>query len=564
MLQKPIFIYDNWTAYDELADTIELTEALATYQLHQLLRLRTLGARFDYYLMDAFWFAPEGGYRTWRKPHWPDGPDRFLDACLRSGIKPGLWIGGNNLVGLKPLPEWENSLASPVDPTQMNGGSMCMFQGGFLPHLLETLCMWYARGVRLFKFDFMNFNAATPALRRTMLPSEIRRANEAALISGLKELRASCPEVVLTGYNGFEEAETITNTSLPIRKTIGTHWLEAFDSMYCGDPRPADVPGANFWRSMDIYSDHMTRVYEQNGYPLQWIDNCSFMIGVAGSCYARGIQAWKGMLVLSLARGGWVNSYHGNLELLDEESGCWFARAQDLFFPIQHLGRVSTFGGIPSEEQPYGFLGQDSNGCLVTAVNPGQLPARLALPVEGAGRILFTDAGFLPRLEGKEILLGGGQMAVAGFGKYASPAYDLGLEEDVRIPAAIELLSVEFSAESERVITAHLAPPASGRLRLVLHQLDPHGLAKRSSGGGSPPAGIPLDQILRLSASQDEKPVVVEIDYAKAIWSGLSWAVGEIDCTALQPGQEVQVRFESQETAPVRLEGKIYHVIVFG
>jgi hypothetical protein len=37
MLKKPIAIYDNWTAYDELSDQIELTEDLATRQLDELL-----------------------------------------------------------------------------------------------------------------------------------------------------------------------------------------------------------------------------------------------------------------------------------------------------------------------------------------------------------------------------------------------------------------------------------------------------------------------------------------------------------------------------------------------
>ena len=81
MLQHPLSVYNNWSAYDELSDNIELTEALATKQLSALLRLREAGVRFDGYLMDAFWYDPEGAYRLWRKPHWPQGPDRWLAAC---------------------------------------------------------------------------------------------------------------------------------------------------------------------------------------------------------------------------------------------------------------------------------------------------------------------------------------------------------------------------------------------------------------------------------------------------------------------------------------------------
>jgi hypothetical protein len=69
MLKKPACVYINGAAYDELSDTVELTEALALEQFEHLLRLRGLGVQIDYYLMDAFWYARNGGYRTWRKPH---------------------------------------------------------------------------------------------------------------------------------------------------------------------------------------------------------------------------------------------------------------------------------------------------------------------------------------------------------------------------------------------------------------------------------------------------------------------------------------------------------------
>lgn len=36
MLKHPVSIYMNWAAYDELADTIELTEALPLRQLDEL------------------------------------------------------------------------------------------------------------------------------------------------------------------------------------------------------------------------------------------------------------------------------------------------------------------------------------------------------------------------------------------------------------------------------------------------------------------------------------------------------------------------------------------------
>ena len=75
----------------------------------------------------------------------------------------------------------------------------------------------------------------------------------------------------------------------------------------------------NFWRSMDIYSDHMVRRYEQSFLPLERIDSTGFMLGNTGTIYYRKNHAWKGALILMMARGGWVNTVHGNLEFLSDE-----------------------------------------------------------------------------------------------------------------------------------------------------------------------------------------------------------------------------------------------------
>ena len=44
-LNQPIAVYNNWSAYDELSDNIELTEKLAMKELGQIVRLRRAGVR---------------------------------------------------------------------------------------------------------------------------------------------------------------------------------------------------------------------------------------------------------------------------------------------------------------------------------------------------------------------------------------------------------------------------------------------------------------------------------------------------------------------------------------
>jgi hypothetical protein len=109
-LKKPLSVYINWASYDELSDNLKLTEELAFTQMDAAIRLKKSGVNIDAYLMDMFWFDPEGGYRQWRKSTWSDsGPDRWLETCKKNNLIPGLWfstnvleVGGN--VYMKPLP----------------------------------------------------------------------------------------------------------------------------------------------------------------------------------------------------------------------------------------------------------------------------------------------------------------------------------------------------------------------------------------------------------------------------------------------------------------------------
>jgi hypothetical protein len=541
VIEKPIGVYLNWASYDELSDNIELTETLAMHQLDHAVRLRDAGVQIDYYVMDAFWFAKDGGYRVWRRPHWPDGPGRWLDTCIRHGIQPGLWLGANNPAWMHVIPEWQDSF----DPQT---GCMCCFYGGFLPHYIDTLHHWYDQGVRLFKFDFSDFSAAPPHIKEALLPSEIRTANVTAFRGALKAFRQAHPDVLLIAYNGFEERTIQNSTDEPRAKVVDHRWLEVFDSIYCGDARPADVPAMNFWRSKDIYSDHMVRRYLENDIPLRRIDNAGFMIGTTGTCYFRGTAAWRGMLVLSLARGGWVNSYYGNLDLLSDEDAAWFGKVQRLFFRMQARGSQALWGGVPGDGQPYGYLTSDAQGGLITLVNPSQHMARLSLPGLAGAVVLFSDAGHAVRLEGDTLTLGPEQMALLGTGDCAGES--LGIEPDVVVPEAIQPAHVSFAPAGRNTVQAQWMPDAPCTLRVVMKQVNALGRGVRLSGG-SPPDGQSLGKMLRITAVQGASVLPLDLRYDRVIWSGLSWAVGEVNLPAAR--EPVTITCASAEVTEVTL-----------
>ncbi|HZZ39289.1 MAG TPA: hypothetical protein VFE06_09165 [Acidobacteriaceae bacterium] len=554
-LPAPISIYDNWSTYDELSDHVPLTQDLAMRELDQMLRLKKAGVRFDYYAMDAFWFAPDGAYRTWKKPNWPDGPEPWITKCLQNGIRPGLWFSSNTLVHLNAPPQWRDSL-------NRQGTAMSMFEGGFLPDFMKTLQFWYDHGVRMFLFDFADLTAATPHAEATMTKQEIVRRNTAALRDALAAFRHSDPDVVLEALNGFGGVMDSTFYRFPFKDPIDLNWLKVFDVVYCGDPRPADVPEMNFWRSVDLYSDHQDRRYQQAGVPLERIDTTSFMPGNTGTIYRRGFQAWKGSLLLMLARGGWLNTTYGNLEQLSDADVAWFARVQSLFLHLQSTGRTQTFGGIPGEDQPYGFGSLDADGSVYVVVNPKQETASIALPLLApdqeplvGGRMQFRDAGFVPLLTANSVELGPGQMAMVSYGKYATSAYDLGVQQDVVIPRSIQPISADFKSIGKGIVQAVIPAPADGDLRIIVQQYASDGAPLRTFAGDTS-----MGKVFQLQAEQNGQPLPIHEDYDRVIWSGLSWAAGEVAQKDLQPHSPLTLTIRSTENSPVTLRGSLYRV----
>lgn len=556
VIPNPISVYDNWSSYDELSDHVPLTQALSMRELENVLRLKRAGARFDYYVMDAFWFDPDGAYRTWKKPNWPNGPDLWIKSCEQNGILPGLWFSTNTLVHLNAAPQWRDSL-------NKQGTAMSMFEGGFLPDFMNTLQYWHDRGIRMFLFDFADMTAATPQEEATLTKQEIVRRNSAALRNALAVFRRKNPDVVLEAFNGFGGDMDSTYYPFPFKNPVDLRWLDVFDSLYCGDPRPSDVPEMSFWRSADIYSDHQARRYQQAGVPLERIDTTSFMPGITGTNYRRSFHEWKGSLILMMARGGWINTTYGNLELMSDKDARWFARVQSLYLHFQSEGRIHTFGGIPGDVQTYGFGALDADGSVYVVVNPAQNVAKIAMPLLAPsqkplsrGRVLFCDAGFVPRLAGDTVELGPGQMAMIGFGKYAASSYDFGIQDDVVIPRAIRPVAADFKIIGKGITQATIPAPAGGNLRLIMQQYLLDGGLRRTW----PPSGIKMGKIFVLKAEQGGREIPIRENYNREIWAGLSWAVGEISQKGLQPGQPLTLTFQSTEKDPVTLKARLYLV----
>jgi len=69
-MDKAIAIYGDWALHDEMGDKVELNEEMTHTALDRLEYWQKKHAlKFDYYLIDAFWYDPEGNYQQFKKSH---------------------------------------------------------------------------------------------------------------------------------------------------------------------------------------------------------------------------------------------------------------------------------------------------------------------------------------------------------------------------------------------------------------------------------------------------------------------------------------------------------------
>ena len=108
--------------------------------------------------------------------------------------------------------------------------------------------------------------------------------------------------------------------------------------------------------------------------------------------------------------------------------------------------------------------------------------------------------------------LGPGQMAMVGFGKYATAAFDFGVQKDVVIPRSIKPVAVDFKSIGKGMIQATISAPQGGDLRLIMQQYFTDGSLIRTWPTGSPNVEI-MGKLFLLKAEQSGKELPIREDY---------------------------------------------------
>jgi hypothetical protein len=268
------------------------------------------------------------------------------------------------------------------------------------------------------------------------------------------------------------------------------------------------------------------------------------------------------MLLLSLARGGGITTFYGNLDLLSDADGRWWAAAQARHDRLQAAGTVVPFGGIPGTAAAYGWASVAGEDGLWTVVNPAQGRTTLRIPGAAGATRVFHDGAAAPvlRTDGADLLadLAPEQLLVVGRGTGAG---ELGTEPTG--PRATDLVPVPATVHQEPAApflvpnraVAVVAEPPAGPLRVVVRQ-ERGGRPHRSCGLHHGWGLLPHDRMLTITAEQDGAALTVLRTDDKAVWAGLSWAVGRI--TVIPGRGPVTIRVAAAEPLPVALQVTVY------
>ncbi len=517
--QKPVNIYISWAAHDELSDSVKLTEGLANKELDAFLFLRSKGVKLDYFLMDMFWFSKHTLFKSFNE-QWKSGHQAFFKKAKDNDVKLGLWLSAN-VLGWNENMRWLDYQDTLVSSISQDKRSMVLNEGIWPGYFNSVLEYWYGEGVTLFKIDFAAFYTSRENITDVNQKNQMIEQNEKAFYDLVESFRKKHPDCKFIAYNGFVDEGKL-------KSGAAIKWLNIFDSLFCGDPQPGLVPFYDFWQSIEIYSDQMFWTFAKNNIPVSRIDNSQFMLSNTGTGHNRGKKEWKTMLISALSKHSMVQTFYGNIDLLNANDAEWITKAQKLFYQMDTLQLI---GEYPYEAKPVLYHLKNGKGGLVYILNPSQQVKNVKLPEEykdKTARVIFSQNGHQNTIIGNSVSVAPEQSVLVGFMEYAGKEYSLGMDEDVQVPDTISPIEILDKKELAGSVSFIVPKPEKGNIRLVFQFFDSQNNPEKINGG-APPNGKFMDKVLHISAKSGNLELPVSLSYNLQIWAGLAWATGEID-----------------------------------
>lgn len=357
------YVYGNWGLYDNMTpgDPI-LTEPLALRSVEDVKRLELLsGVKFGSYVMDAFWFK-KGSHYLETDDVLPHGFGPFEKALEEDALDFGLWFDINF--------REDHPTDFDAEDNLLDAGTYCL--GCERPYLAMKKALIdhvKAHHLKALKIDFAYFDCKNPAHPHAMGPVASKEASIKNFLDMVSSIKAIEPNLVFYCYNGFTfNLDSITNAAPNKGIIVSPYWSWFVDYVYCGDPRPNEIPTDDEALSLSGYTDSMVRDFYDSYFPLASIDDHGTMIGNTGTIYYLGKQTFRRGVLLNLMRGGRKIHVYGDLSLLDENDGKYLGFLSSIQKEME--GQSLSMDGDPRKGEIYSYATKGKASGYIALFNP--------------------------------------------------------------------------------------------------------------------------------------------------------------------------------------------------
>ena len=486
---EPLRVYCDWALHCEgSVDGPELTAQMTLDNIKELKEFeRRSGVKFDYYLMDAFWFETGVPYTRFKKKNFPDGPAPVVSALKEAGMKFGLWFDINCAsVGLPGAENLKNGA----------GGALCLGCKETADMLYEGISRQIDEcGIDMIKLDFGFFDCSTPAHGHSIHPHEHKERAVRYFMDVMDRLRQKKPGLKILAYNGFTTSlEWIGAVKYIPGYAVSPYWSSRLDYVYCGDPRPSDSAFSDFTASVNHYNDCMTSNHVDSCFPLKNTDDSGTMVGVTDTIYRQGRATFRRTILSNLMRGTMKLNLYGDVRLLNDADTAYFGYINGIFDRICNEFEFRTVAGDPRRDEPYGYEASKPGEGYVMLCAPGDRDASITVKLPGRCEVcrIITDG----ELTGGRCIAEDSYTAAIKEGGYVLLHY-------TAVPSDRSAVCVPLAPGDD--VTLSVAGYGTARLNFTLKG-DPYRV----------PDAVPPSVTVTL----DGKPVLSD---PPGVWSGKSW-----------------------------------------
>jgi hypothetical protein len=140
---------------------------------------------------------------------------------------------------------------------------------------------------------------------------------------------------------------------------ISPFWTSWIDTLYCGDPRLAEVPTPGLRSSIACYQDTQVKLFRDASIPWRCIDDSGVLVGESMSIINLGKEDWKDAFILgAIGRGNLLSMIYGKLQSLDNNSDKRFLRTVFKLIEenVKNCANPEFIGGDPARGEIYGYI----------------------------------------------------------------------------------------------------------------------------------------------------------------------------------------------------------------